>query len=186
VQKSFEQITINDEKLKELKVMMETQKKPVILLPSFKSTVDFAMLTYIHVMYEMDVPIIHLPTQAGKVFGFSSLFRRAGGFFIDQDNLKSKLYEMILEEMLGEMMKNNIIQEFYIERKRQRSGKLCYPHDRFLAYYINAFLKNQEQIEDVILVPVTINYEKVFEAYKYPYELLGEDPPSDRVFRAFN
>jgi len=57
------------------------------------------------------------------------------------------------------------------------------PVENFLAHYINAFLKNFEQIEDLILVPITINYDKVYEAYQYPYELLGEEAPKDSLIR---
>eukprot|EP00349_Pseudokeronopsis_sp_Brazil_P010529 CAMPEP_0202978602 /NCGR_PEP_ID=MMETSP1396-20130829/84970_1 /ASSEMBLY_ACC=CAM_ASM_000872 /TAXON_ID= /ORGANISM="Pseudokeronopsis sp., Strain Brazil" /LENGTH=142 /DNA_ID=CAMNT_0049717629 /DNA_START=942 /DNA_END=1370 /DNA_ORIENTATION=- len=134
-------------------------------------------------MYELKPPVINVPRQPAYIFGFSSIIRRSGGFFVDQDKIHSRLYQMILEEMLGQMMKVGFMQEFHVERKRQRSGKLNYPHDKFFAHYINAFLKNIDEIDDLILVPITINYDKVYEGYRYPFELLGEDGPKDSLAR---
>ena len=39
---------------------------------------------------------------------------------------------------------------------------------------VEAYLRNSSSISDVILVPITINYDRVYEAERFPFELLGE------------
>ena len=75
------------------------------------------------------------------------------------------------------MMKSRLIMEYHIERRRERSGKLARPQEFIFENYINAYLRSADEIEDVILVPITINYDKVYEGEAFPYELLGEEKP---------
>jgi glycerol-3-phosphate O-acyltransferase len=44
-------------------------------------------------------------------------------------------------------------------------------------------LRNADEIEDVILVPITINYDKVYEGEAFPYELLGEEKPKETLMK---
>ena len=97
--------------------------------------------------------------------------------------MKDKLYNLVLEDLLGQMMKKRLILEYHINRKRQRSGKARKPEEYIFEYYINAFLRNHEEIEDIMLVPVTINYDKVYESEAFPYELLGEAKPKEGLFK---
>lgn len=56
--KLFDQIVINENELKSLKNLVQKKKQSVILLPSFKSYADFVLLTYIHLIYEIDLPFV--------------------------------------------------------------------------------------------------------------------------------
>lgn len=80
-------------------------------------------------------------------------------------------------------MKRRLILEYHIERRRERTGKLKQPEDFLFSHYINAFLRNQEDVDDVLLVPITINYDKVYEGEQFPYELLGEEKPRANLFK---
>lgn len=81
------------------------------------------------------------------------------------------------------MMKNNFTITYHLERNRERSGKFVWPMDFIFEHFINAYLRNADQIEDVVLVPVTINYDKIIEGYQFPYELLGEAKPKYHLFK---
>ena len=81
------------------------------------------------------------------------------------------------------MMKNRCVMEYHIERRRERSGKLKQPEDYLFEHYINAYLRNEQEIDDVMLVPITINYDKVYESEQFPYELLGETKPYQNLFK---
>ncbi len=63
-----------------------------MLLPSFKSILDYAILAYIHIMYEIDMPFINGPKEPDDIMILSKIVRRCGGYIIDPNNLKSKLY----------------------------------------------------------------------------------------------
>lgn len=39
------------------------------------------------------------------------------------------------------------------------------------------------EVEDILLVPVTINYDKVYEGQQFPFELLGEEKPKESLLK---
>lgn len=154
-----------------------------MLLPTFKSVIDFAMLSYINFLYEIDLPFVTGLKEFDEINIFSRIMRRWGAYFINTKNLNDKLYKVILEEMFGQMMKNRLILEYHISRRRQRSGKSTAPDDFVFEEFISAYLRNHDDIEDLMLVPITINYDKVYESDYFPYELLGEQKPKESLFK---
>lgn len=79
-------------------------------------------------------------------------------------------------------MENNFTFTYHLERRRERSGKLVWPIEFIFENFINAYLRKADSIEDVVLVPVTINYDKIIEGYQFPYELLGEKKPKYHLY----
>jgi glycerone phosphate O-acyltransferase/fatty acyl-CoA reductase len=90
---------------------------------------------------------------------------------------------VVLEELFGQMMKNRLVLEYHLERHRQRSGKATTPEKFIFDLFVNAYLRNADEVEDLILVPITINYDKVYEGEVFPYELLGEEKPKESLFK---
>lgn len=41
-----------------MKQILERNNQTVILIPSFKSYLDFVLLSYIHMIYEIDLPFV--------------------------------------------------------------------------------------------------------------------------------
>jgi len=39
---------------------------------------------------------------------------------------------------------------------------------------MEAFMQNSQKVSDMKLIPITINYDRVFEVETFPFELLGE------------
>mmetsp|Transcript_39105 Transcript_39105/g.37428 ORF Transcript_39105/g.37428 Transcript_39105/m.37428 type:complete len:194 (+) Transcript_39105:175-756(+) len=81
------------------------------------------------------------------------------------------------------MMKKRLILGYHLERNRERSGKLKPTQDFIFENYINAFLRNVDELEDVLAVPITINYDKIYEGEQFPYELLGEEKPKESLLK---
>ena len=52
---------------------------------------------------------------------------------------------------------------YHIERRRERSGKIVKPIPFIFEYIVDAYLQNSEELDDMLLVPVTINYDKIYE-----------------------
>jgi glycerol-3-phosphate O-acyltransferase len=52
---------------------------------------------------------------------------------------------------------------YHIERQRERSGKISKPFPFIFENIIEAFLRNNVENQDLIIVPITINYDKIFE-----------------------
>jgi len=82
--KIFDQIIINDQELKSLKLLVEKKKQSVILVPSFKSYADFVLLTYIHLIYGIDLPFVTGLKEFEEITFITTLLRKAGGYFIDK------------------------------------------------------------------------------------------------------
>lgn len=61
-------------------------------MPTLKSMLDFALLSYVHVMYEIDPPFTNGPKDFDDITVMSRLMRKCGGYFIDKTHLKSELY----------------------------------------------------------------------------------------------
>jgi glycerol-3-phosphate O-acyltransferase len=83
-----------------------------------------------------------------------------------------------LEEWIAHMLKERHILEYHIERRRERSGKIKHPEQYFFENYVNVYLRNEKDLDDVLLVPITVNYDKIYEGEQFPYELLGEEKPN--------
>lgn len=81
------------------------------------------------------------------------------------------------------MMKNRLIMGYHFERHREKLGKVTIPESFIFEHLINAYLRDAEVIEDVILVPITINYDKVYEGDAFPFELLGEEKPKETLLK---
>ena len=62
--------------------------------------------------------------------------------------------------------------EFFIEGTRSRTGKMLQPKFGILTFVLELILENK--IDNIIIQPVTINYDRVLEAETFPMELLGE------------
>ena len=60
-------------------------------------------------------------------------------------------------------MKQRMMMGYHLERRRERSGKIKQPEEFIFENHINAYLRNVEDVGDVMLVPITINYDKVYE-----------------------
>lgn len=60
-------------------------------------------------------------------------------------------------------MKHKYVLEYHLERKRERSGKVTKPIPYVFEHIVEAFLRNSSEIQDLWIVPVTINYDKVYE-----------------------
>ena len=79
----FESIIINDVELKQLKQISAKSNQSIILLPSFKSIVDFTLLSYVSIMYEMDLPFVNGLKEFDEIMLMSNILRKCGGFFVN-------------------------------------------------------------------------------------------------------
>ena len=110
-----------------LKALVNRKKHQVILMPSFRSYADFILISYLHVIYEIDLPFIAGLEKYDEVSLYQKVLRRCGGFWVDERKLQSTLYKVVLEEYFAQIMKRKHILEYHIERNRERSGKIGSP-----------------------------------------------------------
>ena len=78
---------INDNEVKSLRSIISKEKRPVLLVPSFKSHVDLVLLSYIHMMYEIEIPLFVGMNEFNNIPVISNINKKCGGFFVDSNNL---------------------------------------------------------------------------------------------------
>ena len=81
--------------------MMNKKDQTIILLPTFKSIIDFTLISYIHFMYELELPFIAGLKEYDEINVLSLTMRRCGGYFVDPKFIDDPLYKIVLEELLA-------------------------------------------------------------------------------------
>ncbi|RZF49076.1 hypothetical protein LSTR_LSTR008362 [Laodelphax striatellus] len=147
---------------------------PLIFVPLHRSHLDYIVITYILCNNNIRSPLV----AAGEnlripVFGW--LLRGLGAFFIKRridpvQGRKDILYRAVLHTYMTECLRAGHNFEFFIEGGRTRSGKPCMPKGGILSVFVDAYLDGT--IEDALLIPVSINYDKLVDG-NFVREQLG-------------
>jgi glycerol-3-phosphate O-acyltransferase len=151
---------------------------PVVLCPSHKSYVDFLVLPW--VLYENGMTAPHVAAGINLSFWpFGSIARRGGAFFIRRKVKGDRVYTAVLRAYVKHLLRDRFPQEFYVEGGRSRSGKLLFPKTGLISMEVDAWLDGAA--EDVIFVPVAIDYEQLIEAGAYAKELAGGEKEKETL-----
>lgn len=99
-----------------------------------------------------------------------------GAFFIKRKidpiiGKKDTIYRAVLHTYLQQCLAAVHNVELFIEGGRTRTGKPCMPKSGILSVIVDAFMDGT--ISDALLVPVSVNYEKLVDG-NFIYEQLGQ------------
>jgi glycerol-3-phosphate O-acyltransferase len=145
---------------------------PVVLCPSHKSHVDYLMVSWL--LYEHGMTPPHVAAGINLAFWpFGQLARRGGAFFIRRKVKGDRIYTAVLRAYVKHLLRDRFPQEFYVEGGRSRTGKLLSPKSGLVSMEVDAWLDGAA--DDVLFVPVAIDYEKLIEASSYLRELSGAE-----------
>ncbi len=145
-------------------------KGPLIYLPSHRSHMDYLILSC--VLYQNKVISPHIVAGANLTFfPMGKLFRRSGAFFIRRSFKGKVLYTAVLKQYIKTLINEEYSIEFFIEGGRTRTGKLVFPKMGILKYLIEAIEEGYNR--DLMLVPLSINYERIMEESAYVKEHAG-------------
>lgn len=136
---------------------------PLIFLPLHRSHLDYIMVTFILTNNDIQSPLVAAGNNL-QIPVFGGLLRGLGAFFIKRKidpvvGKKDILYRAILHLYIQHALKMGHNIEFFIEGGRTRTGKPCMPKGGILSVIVNAFMDGS--IPDALLVPVSVNYEKI-------------------------
>ncbi|VAW09220.1 Glycerol-3-phosphate acyltransferase [hydrothermal vent metagenome] len=154
---------------------------PLVFLPSHKSNFDH--LVFQHVLYENELPLNH--TAGGINMNFflvGPLLRRSGIFFIRREFKNNEPYKFVLRQYLDYLLEKRFALEWYIEGGRSRSGKLREPRLGLLKYVADSYQRGIA--DDVILVPVSINYDQISDVSSYAAEQRGRSKDRESLLWA--
>eukprot|EP00754_Rhynchopus_humris_P050569 Rhum_TRINITY_DN9031_c0_g1::Rhum_TRINITY_DN9031_c0_g1_i1::g.31253::m.31253 len=170
----------------EYAMLRETAKRAaaegvsLIILPSHKSHIDYIALSYLLFRIGVSLPCV----AAGDNLNIpmvGELLRRAGGFFIRRTftGEDGALYTAVVNGFIEELLNRGINIEFFPEGGRSRTGKLLQPKVGLLGMIMGAILDGR--CKDAIVVPVSVQYDRLMEAESYARELLGAKKQKETV-----
>lgn len=148
---------------------------PLIYLPLHKSHMDYIIVSFVLFCNNIRVPY----TAAGDNLNGSALLgfmlNRLGAFFIRRKKIDKNggddLYNIVLQEYIETLLREKQSLQVFIEGTRSRTGKALPPKTGILSIITNAAMKGV--VDDVLIVPVNISYEKIPECSTYSQEQLG-------------
>lgn len=148
---------------------------PMIFLPLHRSHLDYILVTFILCNNDMRAPLVAAGNNLNITF-FGRLLRGLGAFFIKRKidpvaGKKDVVYRGLLHTYLQKALAAGHNIEFFIEGGRTRTGKPCMPKSGVLSVIIDACMDGT--IPDALLVPVSINYEKLVDG-NFVREQLGQ------------
>ena len=149
-----------------------------MLCPSHKSHIDYLVLSLL--LYEHGMTPPHVAAGINLSFWpFGAIARRGGAFFIRRKVKGDRIYTAVLRAYVKHLLRDRFPQEFYVEGGRSRSGKLLFPKSGLVSMEVDAWLEGAA--DDVVFVPVAIDYEKLIEASSYVRELAGAEKEKESL-----
>jgi glycerol-3-phosphate O-acyltransferase len=159
------------------RAMKAAAHAPVVLTPSHKSHVDYLIMSYVLFQRGYTVPLVAAGANL-SFFPLGPFLRRGGAFFLRRSFKGDKLYTAVFKAYLKKLVHDGIHHEFFPEGGRSRTGKLLSPKLGLFTWLVDAVLEGARN--DLLFVPVAIDYEKVVEGASYRAELAGgEKKPED-------
>jgi len=172
---------IDEESLKDLRNACEEsgwlpggeprhKNRPIILLPTHKSHIDYLALALMFGQNKLPMPLV----VAGDNLNFpvvGSILHGGGALFIRRSFAGDKVYSAVFNETIIEILKCNHIVGCFIEGGRSRSGKLLTPKAGFLKAVVDSVLDGH--VEDALIIPIAFSYGRVVEAKSMMREMSG-------------
>lgn len=169
----YQAIYVDTKQIENLRTLYskEVITGPVILMPTNRSYLDFAVLSYI--FFAHDLPIPHVAVGEDLLTPFwRKFFRYSGAFFIKNDISSNRLYFAILKVYISLLLQQGCPVEFFVEGTRSRGGKTLHPRLDLLSLIVSSFF--EKNVNNLTIVPIHIAYEKFIDQDSHKGHLLGE------------
>ena len=151
----------------------------LVLLPSHRSYVDFIILSYIFFGYNLPLPHI---LAYGDFLGLgmlSTMLRHAGAFFIKRPFPNDVVYQAIFTEYVQRLLQDKQVIEFFLRVQEAARAKHFTPKFGALKASIATVMEGRSK--DIMFVPVSIDFERTWEATLYSEEMLGKRKPGETL-----
>lgn len=167
-------IHINVPQVLELRRIAQTaaeKKQSILFLPCHKSHIDYLTVSWLLFRLGISLPAI----IAGENLDLpvvGNVLRKGGAFFIRRSFSGDELYPVLVREYIEQLLADGRNLECFIEGTRSRTGKLLPPKLGILKYVVEAL--QAKRTEDVLICPISLQYDSVIESDTYVSELLGK------------
>lgn len=133
-----------------------------------------------HLFYENKLIPPHIAAGINlSFFPAGVLFRHSGAFFIRRSFIGQKLYTVVFKQYIRTLIAEGYSIEFFMEGGRSRTGKLILPQVGFLYFLIEAIKSGYNN--DLVFVPISINYDRILEEKAHMKELKGDEKQVESV-----
>ena len=174
--RTVERIDIREEDLR--KVREVSKYGSVVFLPCHRSHVDYLVFAYSFEVQGLSPPRFAAGENLAK-WPLGMIFRRSGGFFIRRSFKGEVIFPLVFEAYIRHILRERQNLVFFMEGTRSRTGKLLPPKVGMLAMILDAW--RQGVVDHLPLVPVTIDYGKVFEGQAYLHEVSGGEKQQENL-----
>ncbi|KAH3844317.1 hypothetical protein DPMN_086575 [Dreissena polymorpha] len=182
MKKLFERIYVNEEAIQNVRAMLK--EYPILLMPSHRSYLDFLLMSYVFYHYDLPLPVIAAAMDFMGMKFFGWLLRNSGAFYIRRSFGDDQLYWAVFTEYVQTHICNGDSPvEFFVEGTRSRTQKSLPPRIGMLSASLEPYFK--AQVPDIMVVPVSMSYDRVLEEKLYAYELLGVPKPKESASGVF-
>ncbi|GLE07792.1 hypothetical protein PINS_up018458 [Pythium insidiosum] len=168
----YERIDVDEKGLLAVRELLRDGRGSVVLVPTHRSYVDFLLISYLFFAYNMPVPYIAAGNDFLQLGAVTKLLRESGAYFIRRSFRDDALYSAVFDEYTKYLLTKGHTVEFFIEGQRSRSGKQLPPKFGILSAVVDCWRSGR--VENLHIVPVTIDYEKPLEVLLHQNEVLGE------------
>jgi len=166
--RTLESIDFKQEDIDNLREL--NKSGPVIIMPCHRSHVDYLVVQYMFETQGLNYPRIAAGDNLSK-WPLGLILRRCGAFFLRRSFRGETIFPLVFEAYLRHTLRERHNMIFFIEGGRSRTGKLLHPKMGMMSMLVDAW--REGIVEDLPLVPVTIDYGKVFEGQSYLREKSG-------------
>ena len=176
--KIYQHIYFNSDMHSNLQVI---KQHPTLLLPLHRSYMDFLIVSIICFHKNIQLPAIAAGQDFLGLSFLSKMIRHCGAFFIRRSFGSDELYWAIFHQYVQEHLYNcDRPLEFFIEGMRSRTSKSLQPKQGMLSTCLELYMKGH-RVEDIYIIPISLNYERLLEEILYSNELLGIPKPKESV-----
>jgi len=155
------------------------QSNVLVYLPAHRSHADYLLLSYVLYMAGLVPPHIAAGENLNIPFGIGALLRRCGAFFMRRKFGGDALYTAVFRAYVESLIQRGYPIEFFPEGGRSRTGRLLAPKTGLMAMVVEASLR--QRARKVMVVPVHIGYDRVWEINSYAKELKGAQKEKESV-----
>ncbi len=155
-----------------------SRQMSLVYVPCHKSHLDYLLVSYLLYRNYLSLPRILSGINLNRLF-IGNVFRKCGAFFLRRSFRGKRIYSETVAAYVETLLHDKINLEFFIEGGRSRIGKVIAPKLGFTGIIFEAFRRGA--CKDVAFVPVTIDYERIFEERIFLEEASGKKVSKNKL-----